>query len=79
MEKITDLAEIEWARKQPKSSPLRAVGDLVEFAIGGHGTIYRVVPPRDGWPVKYSTSPVPRMLDHPNGKRAWHYELDFKQ
>ena len=72
------ISDIEWASSQPHGSPKYAIGDVMRFKAGGYGVVRGVQPPRNGWPSSYATDPVPGMADHPETKRAWHYELDFE-
>ena len=71
--------DMQWANVQQRGNPKYVIGDVMEFHEGGFGVISKVSNAHDGWPVSYETSKVEGMEDHPQTRRAWFYEGDFKK
>lgn len=73
------MNDLQWAMSQPLGPARFAVGDVVEFKVGGFGIISGVSAAHDGWPCSYAATRIAGVPFHARGVGAWHYEGDIKR
>ena len=77
MKRAKNISDMQWAEMQPHGPPNYALGDVVEFEVGGYGVITEISEPHGGWPSSYATDEIKGYQPPPY--HAWHHELDFKR